>query len=407
MAAHRLTWRSRGTVRQPLAIAVLSAALSCVCCAKSVPLERGVLAYDRAISTVQAKELLLNIARARHDLPLHFTAISSIAATYKVSASAGFGPTMTGESGFLVVPFANAGGEENPTITIAPLQGEEFTQRLLTPLHESRVTMLLQQGYDVDALLRLIGSELHLAREGDPQDVEVFPNRPSNREGYQAFRRVVAHLSWIQDQHALRVEPLVLRYEWTLPAASVTPDAFQGLYRDFSITHDAGTGEYHLARQVPGRVIVANYDPALLPETERVTLNAEASRAEQDEVLIDIRRGHLGGQFPVHGQLRLRSFHEVLSFIGRGMKEEPEFDVKPDPRTPAISENPVRTLDVVETSDLPPGSRLSVAFEGHYYALRPESGYQWNRKVFNLLYQLFQMTVQAPAAAGPTISIAK
>ena len=53
-------------------------------CAKSVPLERGVLAYDRATAAMLSKELLLNIARARHNLPVHFTALSNIAATYKV-----------------------------------------------------------------------------------------------------------------------------------------------------------------------------------------------------------------------------------------------------------------------------------------------------------------------------------
>ena len=36
---------------------------------------------------------------------MHFTAISSIAATYKVHFSAGLAPALTGESGFLVVPF--------------------------------------------------------------------------------------------------------------------------------------------------------------------------------------------------------------------------------------------------------------------------------------------------------------
>jgi hypothetical protein len=33
----------------------------------------------------------------------------------------------------------------------------------------------------------------------------------------------------------------------------------------------------------------------------------------------------------IHGFLRLRSFHEVLTVVARGMVEEPEFDVAPDP----------------------------------------------------------------------------
>jgi hypothetical protein len=48
-----------------------------------------------------------------------------------------------------------------------------------------------------------------------------------------------------------------------------------------------------------------------------------------------------------------------------------------------------------------------VRYRGRYYALRPDTGYQWNKKAFVLLYQLFQMTVVKPAAGGPSITIAK
>lgn len=92
------------------------------------------LAYDSTTSDSVAEQLLLNIARARHNQPMHFTAISNIAATYGVSISAGAGPALTGENGGLLVPVLGVSMEENPTISISPMQGEEFTQRLLTPM---------------------------------------------------------------------------------------------------------------------------------------------------------------------------------------------------------------------------------------------------------------------------------
>ena len=110
---------------------------------------------------------------------------------------------------------------------------------------------------------------------------------------------------------------------------------------------------------------------------------------------------------PLHGRLRLRSFHEVLTFIARGMAEEPEYDVAPDPRTPPITENPVHTLEIVESKRPPDKADLSVDFGGSYYAVRPQGEYQWNRKVFSLLYELFQMSVSTAPAAGPAITIAK
>jgi hypothetical protein len=164
---------------------------------------------------------------------------------------------------------------------------------------------------------------------------------------------------------------------------------------------------YSVAKQVTGRIIITNYDPAILANEECIRLHEEAEISPFNEILVDIRPGYTGGEYPLHAKIRLRSFHNVLTFIGRDIKEEPEYDVVPDPRTPTISENPVHALEILETDSCPSGVDFCVALNGHYYAVRPESGYQWNRKAFSLVYQLFQMTVSAVPQAGPAITISK
>jgi hypothetical protein len=216
-----------------LVIAVLSG--SATGCASAIALDRAVLAYDTTTAESVSKQLLLNIARARHNEPMHFTAISNIAATYRVSISAGLGPALTGDQGGLMVPVLGVGTEEHPTISISPMQGEEFTQRLLTPFQEQRLTLLLRQGYDVDALIRLMGAEIR-SGTGEAGSALAYNNRPSDAEGYPMFRRIVAHLSAIQDQHALHVEPLHFQYSWTVPVGDVTPEAFEANYKNFSLT---------------------------------------------------------------------------------------------------------------------------------------------------------------------------
>ena len=152
------------------------------------------------------------------------------------------------------------------------MQGEEFTQRLLTPFQEQKLTLLLRQGYDVDALLRLMGAEIRLEQDG-PGNGAVHNNRPSDREGYAMFRRVVAHLSAIQDRHALHVEPLHFQYSWTVPADSVTPEAFESIYKEFSLTYDAETREYRVSRRINGRVMISQ----LRPGTSSPTRSASGS----------------------------------------------------------------------------------------------------------------------------------
>jgi len=373
-------------------------------CVSTIALDRAVIAYDTTAAESVSKQLLLNIARARQNQPMHFTAISTITATYKLAMSAGIGPAMTGERGGLIVPILSKTAEENPTIGISPMQGDEFTQRLLTPFAEQKLTLLLRQGYDVDALLRLLGAEIRL--EG-PGESRVVYNRPSDREGYPLFRKIMAHLSTVQDHHALHVEPLHFHVTWVVPADSVTPESFLTAYKDFALTYDPEKRSYRVAKRVNGRVMITNYDPDVLTNEERSVLHEKAEEAPANDILLDIRPGFEGGEFPMTGRLRLRSFHEILTFIGRGIEEEPEYDVPADPRTGAIAENPARALDIVESRRRPVGADLVVPLNGYYYALRPQSGYQWNRKAFSMLYQLFQMSVSNVAPAGPAITISK
>ena len=375
-------------------------------CASTLALDRMVLAYDQSTTDSVSKQLLLNIARARHNQPIHFTSVSNITATYRFAVNAGVGGAVTGDRGNLLVPALGGSAEENPTISILPMQGDEFTQRLLTPFEEQKLTLLLRQGYDVDSLLRLLGSELRL-QDNDPKSPSVHHNRPSDLQGYRVFRRVMAHLSSIQDRHALHVEPLFFQRIWSVPVGLVTPESFQTVYKDFSLKLQPDRRAYVVSKPVSGRIMITNFNPGVLSNDERLELHAAAEDAPTNEILLDIRAGHPGGEYPMRGRLRLRSFHEVLTFLGRGMQEEPEFDVLPDARSPLIKDNPASTLRIQESTGRPDRLETSVAYEGRYFYVRDGDGYPWDRKAFSLLYQLFQMTVSPAAQAGPTITIAK
>ena len=375
-------------------------------CIAPIALDRAVMSYDSVADDTVSRQLILNIARAHNNEPLHFTALSNIAATFNFQVTAGATPPLGGaEGGFALAPVFGTIMAENPTFSIVPIEGEEFTKRLLTPFPESILTMLLRQGADVDLVLRLMAGEFRTESEGKKV---TYYNKPSDSVGYPAFRRVVLHLSTIQDRNTLYAEPLIFEDSWTMPAASVTPETLQSLEKDYSVTYDGKARSYRIAKRTVGRIIITNYDPKVLSNDERAQLNDEAEQNLDDELMLDIRADQPGGEYPLHGKFRLRSFYNVISFLGRAMGEEPEYDVPGDPRTPKTSENPVFTLGLVETDSRPRGADRTIKYDGHYYAVRPETGYQWNRKAFLLLYQLFEMTVvKLPQSAAPTITIAK
>lgn len=387
------------------AVAALFLAAALSGCVSPITLDRAVRAYDDTTSELLSKQLLVNIARSRHHQPIHFTGVSNIAATFNFQFNAGATPALTGGSGGMLMPVFGASVAENPTITIVPIEGEEFTQRLLTPFQESKLTLLLRQGADIDLVLRLLAGEFRM-HEADGET--AYNNRPADTRGYPLFRRVVLHVSSIQDRNALYVEPLMFEKRWSLPAEMVTTDGFQKLQQEFAVEYDATARIYRIAKRVTGRIVITNYDPALLSNDERARMNEAAEHSPDNEIPVDIRPGHPGGEYPFKGQFRLRSFANILNFIGRGIAEEPEYDVPKDPRTPAVSENPVHALEIVESDAKPDGGGMAVSYRSRYYTVRPETGYPWNQEGFRLLSQLFQMTVtDLPRIGVPGITIAK
>jgi hypothetical protein len=363
------------------------------------------MAYNQAVADDISKQLLLNIARAKYSEPIHFSGIANIAATLNFQANVGVTPPLTGNNGTTLLPIIGGGASENPTISIVPMQGEEFTRRMLAPLTEDKLTLLLRQNVDVDMLLRLVTLEFRTRKNGRE---EVYHNRPRDLEDYALFRRVVLHLSSIQDRDELYIEPLDFERHWTLPADRMTAEGFQALEQGYSIRFDPEQRVYRLSKQVAGRIVITNYDPDLLPEVERVRLNDEAEQNAPNDLLLDIRPGFPGGEYPLHGRLRLRSFSNILYFIGRTLSAEPEMDISKDPRTPAVTENPVSVLEIEETEEKPGDESLSVEYKGHYYAVRRDLEYPWNQAAFRVLWQVFQMTVaELPKVATPSITIAK
>lgn len=374
-------------------------------CIAPIALNHAVMAYNQTTSDIQSQQLLLNIARAHRHHPLHFTGISNIAATFNFQFNAGATPALTGTTGSLITPIFGGTISENPTVSIVPIEGEEFTRRLLSPLQENKLTMLLRQGVDVDLILRLVAGELRLRANGTES---IFNNKPSDSHGYRHFRQLVLQLSTLQDRHLLHVEPLQFDQSWELPVNSIEPGQLLDLQKEFNVQYDPSSKRVRLTKPVTGHIVMTNYDLHHLSNAERMQLNDEADRGASNDMMIDIRPEFSGGEIAIHGFFRLRSFYNVLNFIGRDLDDDHEFAVEKLSLTPAVKENPVHALAIRVSEDEPEDDSIAVYYDGLYYAVNPESGYQWNQEGFRLLYQIYQMTMaELSQRSAPQITISK
>lgn len=390
-----MTWRAL----IPTAVALMLGA-----CVGPPSLHQSVLGYDTTISRLEREMLLLNIARVHNELPTHFTVTTSIAATFDYRANAGVVGALQNPGANTYTFSLGASAAENPTLSIVPIQGEEFTRRILTPMDETRFQFLVFQGVAIDMVLRLMADGIEI--QGRDGTFERFIlNWPTQRDEYEEFRRRVLHLATLNAERMLFVSTLT--FEETLRTGLKTPPAAGDLmaatdkgYR----WHRAADGTYALTRTVAGRVAITNYDPRTLSAEKRRALNDRAAANPKNFVLVDIDPARPGGDFPLFGGIKLRSLNVMLSFIAAGIDKAPEYDVAKDPRTGPIARNPRRALAIEVVDDAPAAGGSSVAYDGKYYAVGPTA---WDREAFTVLYQLFQMTVTDVSATGVPITISK
>lgn len=367
-------------------------------------LHQSVLGYDETISRLEREMLLLNIARVRNELPIHFTVTTSIAATFDYQVNAGVGASLLNPGANTYTFSLGASAAENPTLSIVPIQGEEFTRRILTPMDENKFEFLVIQGVPIDMVLRLMADGFEIqSRDGTFERFDL--NSPTRPAEYEEFRRRAMHLAWLNAQRKLFVSTLTFAETLrtgltTLPAVGDLMTAADKGYR----WRRGADGRYELTRAVAGRVVITNYDPRTLSEDKRRALNERAAANPKNFILVDVDPGHPGGDYPLFGAVKLRSLNVMLSFVAAGIDKAREYDVAKDPRTGEVARNPRRALAVEVTDDAPAAGVSHAVYNGRYYAVGPTA---WDRAAFTVLYQLFQMTVTDVSVTGVPITISK
>jgi hypothetical protein len=404
------TRRSEGELRDRVRRATLNFLSGAVAAAISgclgpPVLERQVLGYDEVTRTLDEKLLLLNIARVSNEEPVHFTSTSSIAATFNWTTTLGAGGELTGSKGTSFLNL-NIGGSasENPTFSISPVSGKEFTERVATPFQDTIFEFLVFQGGKINQTLRLMGAGIEVQKP-DGRFVRFIENDPQRPKEYEEFRRIAAHLQWLNDNRQLFVRPLVFN-ETLIADFKNTPSAAD-INNGFNMGlrwRQKPNGNYELTRLQSGRVVVANFDPMALTDQQRFELAEKIKKNPSGFVYLDIKPDGPGGNFPIQGAIKLRSMFQILNFIATGIRIAPEFTVSANVPTEETEAGATATLKI-NVTDSPPDLRLpTVYYEGHYYSVNDTV---WDRTTFLILSILFQTTIGRIENIGIPITISK
>lgn len=384
---------------------IITLALALGSCAGPPVLQRQVLGYDEVTKSLDEKLLLLNIARVANYENVHFTSTSSIAATFDWTTTIGLGGQIEEAKG---TDFFNlnvgASASENPTFSILPVSGEDFTKRIVTPFRDDIFEFLVFQGGGINQVMRLLGAGIEV-QNPDGSFQRFIENDPRHPEEYEEFRRIGVHLQWLNNNRHLFVRSLV--FEETLVADYKGMPRAEDINNGFNMGlrwRQKSNGNYELTRLNAGRVVVTNFDPMALTDEQRFELNDRIRKNPGGFVYLDIRPGDPGGDFPIQGAIKLRSMFQMLAFIAKGIRSAPEFEVAPDPRTGNVRPGFASTLKINVTDDEPKSTVPMIFYEGEYYSVNDTP---WDRGTFSILSVLFQTAVGETESVGIPITIAK
>jgi len=153
--------------------------------------------YHQAIRDSWEEQMLSNMVAIRYGESPVFFNVDSVIAQYELrtsgmltgSINTGFGGAETLEGS------AAAGWSERPTITYAPVEGQEFAVSLLTPIRPSELFALIEAGWDAERSFRLLLKSINGLRAYDPSQGKPNPD----------FFRVLDAFRVLQQERALGI----------------------------------------------------------------------------------------------------------------------------------------------------------------------------------------------------------
>ncbi|MDA0692168.1 MAG: hypothetical protein O3A78_02045 [Nitrospinae bacterium] len=175
--------------------------------------------YNTTIQRSNDQQLLLNLVRLKYRDTPYFLEVNSVAAQFKFRANADADATLQNGVKGLFGFSAGASVEENPTVSYAPLQGEQFIQRFLSHIPLENIFLLTRSGWSFERILRVC-----LERVGNLKNAPTASGpTPETAPVYEDFAQAANLIRKLQlkDAHTLslgasgNIPELIFQFEKT------------------------------------------------------------------------------------------------------------------------------------------------------------------------------------------------
>jgi hypothetical protein len=167
--------------------------LSCWSCAGIGPgtVSRDRFDYTEAISDSWKRQMLFNMVKIRYgDAPV-FMDVSSVISQYQITGAINVGANFSQQPS---TSSQNVGAigtyVDRPTITFTPILGDKFARSLMSPIPPSAILSLIQGGYPVDLVFRMLVHEINGIRNRFGGDARAHSADPEFYALIEKMRRI-------------------------------------------------------------------------------------------------------------------------------------------------------------------------------------------------------------------------
>lgn len=399
---------------RPLPLVLASLLAGCTAIGPGA-LHRTRLSYNETVKVTSEQEMLLNIVRLRYGDTPSSLAITNIAAQYELSAGLGASPFFVAgaERAFTsVLPQANVGGADRPTLSLTPLDDSEFARRLFTPLSLEGVIYLAKTTWPIETVFRLYLENLNWvpnAQSASGPTPAAAPPPSGFNEGLRALQLLQQRGDVVfgTEPHAEQFGPPVA----TVSSEHLLAAAQQGL----EFVEQPGGKSWRLQRKAPRYVLRLN--PAALESKEMATFRRAfhlKPGVAHFHVTVEALEPFAAGQELEQLDLETRSLLQALFYVSHGVAVPDEHlagglarqTKHPDGRRYDWNAELAGLFSVksLPGSCAPESAHVAIEYAEHCFFI--EATDQDTKATFSLLMELARLQLADKAGrAGPMLTI--
>jgi hypothetical protein len=382
-------------------------------------LDQTRLHYNEVIKRTTEEQLLLNIVRLRYTDTPSSLAVSAIAAQFERSLSLQLTPFFVAgnDASFAaVLPQVLGLGADRPTVSLTPLDDQEFTRKLFTPVPLDGVIYLAKTTWPISTVFRLYLENLNWVSNAQTASGPTPKQAPVVAD----FLHGMEVLQLLQDRAEIvfGVEEREERLGGPLPAAAVSArDVVEAAKNGYEYRPDDQGTTWTLVRKNSQSVLRIAPEAVHAPEMQEFV---RVFRLRPGLTQYDITQEALNpfpSTYPPEGvtslDLETRSLLQALYYVSHGIDIPPAHaagglvTVTRDATGQAFDWGQVMRgffrVHWAQGQARPSGAHVAVKYEDYWFYIADTD--QETKSTFSLLMELARLELTGKTGPGPQLTL--